>query len=128
MMTKKEENLVKSTIRKISGRRKAVNNVRKRCKIVLPTGEFYKKSGKPKTLVWNVCEFCGHKQRENLDIDHIIEIGKVVKLADSSPNWNDWIPKVLCEESNLQGLCKDCHKVKTSIYNKGKGGGGEYYL
>ena len=131
MLTKKEINSIKSAIRKASRYRKTVNEARKRCKIVLPTGEYTKatkkKPSKPKTLIWNVCEFCHAEQREPLEIDHIVEINKFPKLADGSPDWNTWIPKVLCELTNLQCLCTDCHKEKTRLFNTGEGAG-EYYL
>lgn len=49
--------------------------------------------------------------RGRLELDHKIPIG-------SFEDWNSYIPAMFCEESNYQGLCRDCHKEKTKKENK----------
>jgi len=128
MMNKKEISMVKNIIRKHSRYRKTVNELRKRCKVYLPTGEFTKK-GKAKTKMWNKCENCGHLQEKDLDVDHVVEIGTIPKQPNGQPDWNIWIPLVICDISNLQGLCKPCHDIKTKAFNtKGAVAPAEFYL
>jgi 5-methylcytosine-specific restriction endonuclease McrA len=60
------------------------------------------------------CDECGemHLQKNNdLEVDHIIEIGGF------KGDWNDFIPRMYCKQSNLQALCFSCHSEKTSNYN-----------
>jgi hypothetical protein len=45
----------------------------------------------------------------NLEVDHI-------NAAGGFTNWNEWLiwmTRLLCDESNLQLLCKPCHKIKS---------------
>ena len=61
------------------------------------------------------CENCKQcfKQSE-IHIDHI---NPVVKIEDGFVDWNTFIGNLFCESSNLQGLCKPCHKIKTDAEN-----------
>ena len=49
--------------------------------------------------------------RGKIELDHKIPIG-------TFEDWNSYIPALFCEESNFQGLCRDCHKEKTKKENK----------
>lgn len=114
-MSKKDINAVKSAIRRISRYRKQFNEVKKRCKVREVVGKY--KNGKDKVqIIGERCEFC-HKIVEKVEVDHIIEIGKLRFTEDGMPDWTHWIPRVLCALDNLQGLCPDCHQEKTSRYN-----------
>lgn len=46
-----------------------------------------------------------------IELDHRVPIG-------AFEDWNSYIPAMFCEESNYQGLCRDCHKEKTKKENK----------
>ena len=62
----------------------------------------------------NNCQKCGvyFLQKTNyLEVDHIKEIGGF------KGNWDDFINRMYCSQSNLQRLCIDCHLVKTSSFN-----------
>lgn len=45
-----------------------------------------------------------------VQVDHIIP---VVDPATGFVDWNTYIERMFCEKSNLQVLCKACHKSKT---------------
>lgn len=58
---------------------------------------------------WFKCASC-HKEREVIKIDHIKAIGKQpTNMLEFGP----WLEKLFCSKENLQGLCNDCHKIKT---------------
>lgn len=47
--------------------------------------------------------------RKDIKIDHIIPVVGVEGFID----WNTYIPRMFCNESNFQALCDTCHKAKT---------------
>lgn len=53
------------------------------------------------------CERC-HNRTPSIKIDHIIPVGT---LRDG------FIERLFCTSNRLQGLCKDCHKIKTKEEN-----------
>jgi hypothetical protein len=58
---------------------------------------------------WFDCTRC-LQLREVIRIDHIAAIGK------QPTNWREfgpWLERLNCGDFNLQGICTDCHKVKT---------------
>lgn len=52
------------------------------------------------------CEFTS----KDIEVDHI---DPVVDPAKGFKDWNTYIKRLFCEKSNLQVVCKPCHKVKT---------------
>lgn len=54
------------------------------------------------------CDECKliHK-RKDIDVDHIIPIGKFV-------TFDLYIERLFCDTSGLRVLCKPCHKLKTA--------------
>lgn len=68
------------------------------------------------------CEGCGQevpptyydeesrKRMKNIFVDHIVP---VVDPAVGWTTWDDCIDRLFCEPSNLQLLCKSCHKEKS---------------
>lgn len=72
------------------------------------------KNGGDKYLWENNCEACQewHLLKDNsFEVDHIVEVGPF------TGNWDDFIKKLFCDQSNLQRLCIICHQKKTSGYN-----------
>ena len=50
------------------------------------------------------------------EVDHkdpIIPPGKTLEDME----WTEVVDRVWCDESKLQALCKDCHKLKTRVEN-----------
>jgi len=56
------------------------------------------------------CEQCG-KKCPKVAVDHIERVG----LVDAG-----FIERLFCPSSKLQGLCKDCHRLKTNEENREK--------
>lgn len=52
---------------------------------------------------WTYCEKCGMRTPK-LKIDHIVAVGDLD---------GDFISRLFCASSGLQGLCKACHDQKT---------------
>jgi len=50
---------------------------------------------------------------KEIKIDHI----EPVVPINGFTNWDDLISRLFCEESGLQAICKDCHKIKTDKEN-----------
>ena len=70
------------------------------------------KNGKAKTRWEYKCASCTKYYRaDEVEVDHIVEIGPF--LGD----FNDYIKRMYCDQSNLQVLCVSCHAKKTSGYN-----------
>lgn len=49
------------------------------------------------------------KPRKEVQVDHI----EPVVAATGFVDWNTYISRMYCSESNLQVLCKKCHKTKS---------------
>jgi 5-methylcytosine-specific restriction endonuclease McrA len=58
-----------------------------------------------------LCAMCENEfTSKDIQVDHI---EPVVNPKTGFTSWNDYIPRLFCERSNLQVLCTDCHKTKT---------------
>lgn len=57
------------------------------------------------------CALCGEKNVpiSHLEVDHIHQVGSF----DSKESAFDWFWNLLCEESNMQLVHKECHKIKS---------------
>ena len=66
----------------------------------------------------NGCASCGaNVLRSQIDVDHIEpKVPTDYKLSQPI-YWTVLISRWFCEASNLQGLCKPCHKKKTNAEN-----------
>ncbi len=61
------------------------------------------------------CESCGKQfTRKETHVDHKQPVVAVTGWVD----WNTFIDKLFCDVSNLQILCKKCHKEKTNAENR----------
>lgn len=93
-----------------SGRTACINKTRVK-KLV---GIF--KNGTPKYKYFYYCDECKGEfsSPDQIQVDHIIEVGPF------NGNFDDYIRRLYCEQSNLQNLCKVCHTKKTSVYNSAR--------
>lgn len=88
------------------GRTECLKNSRKRFVV----GQH--KNGKSKTRWEYKCAECAIFYRLNeVEVDHIIEIGPFMG------DFNEYIKRMYCDQSNLQVMCIKCHSKKTSGYN-----------
>jgi len=103
---KKTINLIKQALRAATLKWHIRNETKQGARVYIKEGEF--KNGKPKKRVYYKCKICrGNFKTGDVQVDHIDEIGKF------TGDWNDYIERMFCDISNLQVLCKDCHKKKT---------------
>jgi 5-methylcytosine-specific restriction endonuclease McrA len=69
----------------------------------------------PNKSGWWICELC-HQSREKIEVDHIVPC---VNPRTGFTTWDEYINSRFVEDvSNLQGLCRDCHRNKTNKENK----------
>lgn len=62
------------------------------------------------------CASCrGEFTATNIEVDHIEPI---VDPKIGFVDWNSFIERLYCPASNLQALCKSCHKIKTKKENE----------
>ncbi len=58
------------------------------------------------------CIQCAKRlRRDQVKVDHIIPVGSAPKGFEG---WDAYLSKMFCPLSNLQGLCKSCHQIKTN--------------
>lgn len=81
------------------------------------------KTGKPLRRVHFKCAKCGRFFRDetgNIAVDHI---EPVISLEEGFTNFDEYIRRLFCDQSNLQVLCnykderdgvRSCHKIKTA--------------
>ena len=62
-----------------------------------------------------LCALCeGEYPSKEVEVDHKTP----VIGPDGFTNWDNYITRLFCDKSNLQVLCKSCHKIKS--YNEGQ--------
>lgn len=84
------------------GRSECLKSNRKKFKV----GVF--QNGKDKEVYHYHCAHCEEWFRDyEVEVDHIDEVGGF------NGNWDDWINRMYCDQSNLQVLCIGCHALKT---------------
>lgn len=49
----------------------------------------------------------------NIDVDHIIPVIDIHDTSGKVQDWNVYKARLVCDKSNLQRICKPCHKAKT---------------
>lgn len=65
--------------------------------------------------------FCNHCKMsfpaKDIQIDHI---EPVVPINQDITSWDTYIDRLFCDISNLQALCKPCHKIKSEKENNAR--------
>ena len=57
------------------------------------------------------CKKCKNEfTSKDVEVDHI---KPVIDPKKGFVSWDDYIARLFCDETNLQVLCKTCHKIKT---------------
>lgn len=63
-----------------------------------------------------ICNHCGLCFKGiDIEVDHI---EPVVPINQEGMDWNTYIARLFCDISNLQVLCKECHRIKTNRENE----------
>ena len=109
---KKTINLIKQALRAATLRWHIRNEIKQAARVYIKEGNY--KNGKPKKRVYYKCNRCRKNfKTEDVQVDHIDEIGKF------TGNWDIYIKRMFCDITNLQVLCKPCHKKKGKEYKEG---------
>ena len=62
-----------------------------------------------------LCALCeGEFPAKEVEVDHI----EPVVPKEGFTTWDDYISRLFCDKSNMQVVCKGCHKIKS--YNEGQ--------
>ncbi len=87
------------------GRRNALERARKK----VDEGKVRKDGTKVLKYYWQ-CAICKvwFRDQSDLEVDHIVEIGPF------NGNWDDYVRRMYCDESNLQACCQVCHRKKST--------------
>ena len=113
------KNTIKGMIRLAFRRSDLHNQATKNARIEVQEGHY--KNGNPRIVVYWVCNKCkGRFKSDQIEIDHIVEIG------DWPGSFDIWIDRMWCDITNLQALCKACHKLKGAQYSRDKASGVAY--
>ena len=73
---------------------------------------------RPRVKKWSFCPHCRKPCPKYLmECDHILPIIPIgMKLEHLT--WDELIDRVWCDAANLQAVCKECHKRKSSDEQK----------
>jgi hypothetical protein len=112
-ITPKEKGLLKGAMRRVFSRsdlrRYAIDLV------VIP-GYFDPK--RPRVTKWGMCQTCFKPiPKYLLEVDHVIPVIPLDKSFDEM-SLDDVADRLWCEITNLSPICKEDHKIKTSLERK----------
>lgn len=111
-MDKKTEKHILNVLRQGTLAWPARNNCLKRGRRFKCVGKF--KNGKDKNIYERQCDECGkwcELRDGELEVDHIDPVGSF------TGNFDEYIRRMYCDESNLQALCISCHHRKSAVEN-----------
>lgn len=110
---KREKGLLKGAMRRLFGRSDLRRSVIENAII-----KGHKDPARKAVKFWVKCESCGQMEaKSNVQVDHrkpLVPVGRT--LEDMT--WDGVVDRLWCDASNLQILCKPCHKEKTKAENK----------
>ncbi len=112
-ITPKEQGLIKGALRRVFSR----SEIRRKIitKSVMPG---YIDVTRPRVKTWCLCAICGKPNPKSYMVaDHLLPVININETL-SDLDWNTLIDRLWCEESNLQAVDTDCHKIKTKEENK----------
>lgn len=109
----KERNLLKGAIRRVFSR----SDLRRK---VLDAAVIlgYSDPNRPRVTKWCKCTECGKMEPKYLmQVDHKQPLVPIDKSLEDM-TWDEVVDNTWCDESNLQPICKPCHKKKSLAENK----------
>lgn len=111
-ISNKERGLIKGAIRRVFSR----SDLRREAIKLVEVD--YMDPLRPRVKKWARCAQCRTLvPRYKMQCDHILPVVKLgMMLEDMS--WDELVNNLWCDPVNLQGLCDDCHKVKSKAEAK----------
>ena len=91
-------------------------NVKNAAKVKVPMRKKDGTLGKRYTVAYT-CAKCGNITAKP-EIDHIDPVGKEPSFPYNLEDLITYLRRLLCDESNLQVLCRKCHKAKSAEEKK----------
>lgn len=111
-ITKKERGLIKGALRRVFSRSELRQSVVQESKVEITNPE------RPRVKKWSLCSLCKNPTATyQIEVDHlspVIPLDKTLEIM----SWDELIDRIWCPKENLQGICKDCHKLKTKLEAK----------
>lgn len=101
---------IRGALRRAFARSPIVQEIVNRSRREIPR---YKKDGSrhKKNWVQRQCQVCGEwASSSKMAVDHITP---VISIDEGFQDWNEFIDRLWCDESNLQLICSVCHDSKT---------------
>lgn len=116
-ITKKERGLIKGAIRRVFSRsdlrRSVVDDTRFDDTIVIRVI-----GNRPRVKKWSLCALCRQPTPSYLiEVDHKEPVIPVDTTLESM-SWDELVDGIWCPKENLQGICKECHKLKSKLEMK----------
>lgn len=109
----KERNLLKGAIRRVFSRSELRRKIIDATEII-----GYVDVTRPRVRKWSRCPVCNEPTPKYLmECDHVVPIVGTTESLDRL-TWDQIVDRLWCDESNLLGICKPCHKTKSKVENK----------
>lgn len=107
----KERGLLKGAVRRVFSR----SDLRR--SIISAAAIKHSDASRPRVRKWGRCAICKTPTAQyQLEVDHIVPIIPLTKSLEEI-SWDELVNGVWCKESDLQAVCKICHKLKTKEEN-----------
>ena len=108
----KERNLVKGAMRRVFSRSDLRREALEKTRIKYADAE------RPRVTKWSYCTICGIIEPTYLmDVDHNLPLVPL-DMSLEEMSWDAVVERLWCDISNLNPVCKDCHKAKSKAENK----------
>lgn len=109
----KERNLLKGSMRRLFGRSELRRSVIDKA---IVSG--YSDPARKAVKFWVKCEECGKMEaKSNVQVDHREPLIPLDSSLEEM-SWDEVVSRLWCDESNLQIICKPCHRLKSKAENK----------
>jgi len=111
-MTKKEMGLAKGALMRVFSR----SDLRKEA--IATSIIAYSDPKRPRVTKWSMCRSCLNPTPTYLmDVDHVEPKIPVDKSLEEM-TWDQLVDNTWCDITNLQPICRPCHKIKSAVENK----------
>lgn len=110
-LTKKDMQLLKGAVRRAFARSELRKTVLEKNSVD------HFSEDRPRVTRWGFCSCCGLVvPKYTLQVDHIEPLQPIgTELTDMS--MDELVNRAWCDETNLQAICKICHKAKSKAEN-----------
>lgn len=109
----KDRNAIIGAIRRVFSRSDVRREVLESVKVVMHYDVAH-----PRVKHWSRCPLCKKTAPRYLfAVDHIDPVVPV-NSSQIQMSWDDIVNRIFCDKSNLQPICKKCHRIKTAHERK----------